>query len=200
MATPDFTTEELESEEWRIIADFPDYAVSNLGRMKRVVLRRHPSHVGRILSYSPSGANLTYHSTHLRRDGKRYNVNVHRIVALAFLGEPVDDANEVDHLDSDPFNNRASNLEWVTHAENCRRTKGRGRLSTGVRHSLSIKIENRTRGDRNRHCSITEEAAREIKRLLRETRLPAHRIAEMTGTTAGIVYHIKRGDTWSWVE
>ena len=44
---------------------------------------------------------------------------VHRLVAAAFLGPaPCHDLWQVNHIDGDPFNNRASNLQYVTPAEN----------------------------------------------------------------------------------
>lgn len=44
---------------------------------------------------------------------------IHRLVAAAFIGDPA--GFDVDHLDRDRANNRLSNLEIVTHAENVRR-------------------------------------------------------------------------------
>ncbi|MBQ3720271.1 MAG: HNH endonuclease [Fibrobacter sp.] len=44
--------------------------------------------------------------------------SVHRIVAVAFLGEPPTDQHVVDHIDTNRQNNRPENLRWVTKLEN----------------------------------------------------------------------------------
>lgn len=54
-------------------------------------------------------------------DGERKSVYVHRLVCLAFHGEPDFYPNSVDHLDFNPLNNSPSNLEWCTIEENMRR-------------------------------------------------------------------------------
>lgn len=43
---------------------------------------------------------------------------VHRIVCTAYHGEPDDDRNVVDHIDTNRCNNRPENLRWVTRLEN----------------------------------------------------------------------------------
>ncbi len=43
---------------------------------------------------------------------------VHRIVAFAFLGNPINASYVVDHIDTNRRNNRADNLRWVTRFEN----------------------------------------------------------------------------------
>lgn len=56
----------------------------------------------------------------LFKDGTRRYVKVHRLVALAFLAPPQGGANQINHRDGVKTNNCASNLEWVTAAENVR--------------------------------------------------------------------------------
>ena len=45
-------------------------------------------------------------------------VQVHRIVATAFHGDPPDPKYVVDHIDSNRSNNRPENLRWLTRLEN----------------------------------------------------------------------------------
>lgn len=45
-------------------------------------------------------------------------VRVHRIVAMAFHGEPPTKEHVVDHIDANKRNNRPENLRWVTRLEN----------------------------------------------------------------------------------
>jgi hypothetical protein len=53
----------------------------------------------------------------------KVSISVHRLVAHAFLGPPPADGGPyvVDHIDGDPSNNAASNLQWLTHGENLRK-------------------------------------------------------------------------------
>lgn len=52
----------------------------------------------------------------INNQGQRYKL-VHRIVAEAFCPRP-EGATEVNHINGDKTDNRACNLEWVTHADN----------------------------------------------------------------------------------
>jgi hypothetical protein len=48
--------------------------------------------------------------------GKRVTYSVHTLVAAAFYGKQ--EGLEVNHIDENPANNCAGNLEWTTHKEN----------------------------------------------------------------------------------
>ena len=95
-------------ERWVVVADFPAYAVSTLGRVRRritgVVLRPSPK---------PSG----YVMVNLYRDKKSHTKTVHRLVAQAFL-RPVPGSEIVNHINGVKFDNRLSNLEWATYSHN----------------------------------------------------------------------------------
>jgi len=115
-------------EIWKDIEGYEGlYQVSNLGRVSssgRNIMRRTrygtiaPYHIaGRVLK--PSHSNGDYCYVHLfDKDGVSTNYKVHRLVALAFVPNP-DNLNEVNHIDEDKENNRADNLEWVKHVDNC---------------------------------------------------------------------------------
>tara|TARA_R100000541_G_scaffold53569_2_gene61716 strand:- start:815 stop:1327 length:513 start_codon:yes stop_codon:yes gene_type:complete len=50
--------------------------------------------------------------------GKNKKFYVHRLVATHFLDNP-DNLRDVHHKDSNPSNNDVSNLEWMSHKDNC---------------------------------------------------------------------------------
>ena len=65
-----------------------------------------------------------YQYVHLGGDVR---VSVHRLVASVYLPNP-DDKPCVHHKDSNPKNNKVTNLEWVTYEENMRYASGDGNI------------------------------------------------------------------------
>lgn len=112
-------------EEWRPVKGYEGlYEVSNEGRVRsldRVVIAKdgRKMHVkGRVLSTSGmSGRDRNYPLVTLWSNNRGYSIQVHRLVAFAFLGDP-QNGMMVDHIDGDTTNNNVSNLEWVTCGEN----------------------------------------------------------------------------------
>lgn len=68
----------------------------------------------------------------LSRDGIDKTFGVHILVAKAFV-EGYQPGYEVNHKDYDRKNNKASNLEWVSHTDNISHTLKGGRHITQVR-------------------------------------------------------------------
>lgn len=97
-------------EIWKVVQDYPNYEVSNLGRVRN-------KKTGKILSPGLGGAG--YFTIALYKDGKATTKNVHELVAAAFLGKKTKGMT-VNHKDGDKTNNILSNLEIVSYAENLR--------------------------------------------------------------------------------
>lgn len=73
------------------------------------------------VALSPRKDNDGYLRVDLRLDGKRFTRFVHTLVEKAFGGA----GHEVDHKNTDRTDNRAANLETVSHQENMKRISER---------------------------------------------------------------------------
>lgn len=116
---------ETKNEIWKPIEGYEDrYEVSNLGRVRSldmvlpcVVNGVETTRVRHGKIIKPFVGRTGYHYAMLR-DGKRSkNCRVHRLVAAAFVPNPLH-LSEVNHKDEDKSNNRADNLEWCTSKYN----------------------------------------------------------------------------------
>ena len=101
-------------EVWKDIEGYPNYQISNKGRVWSVK---------RQIYMKPLIDTDGYHRIRITAiNGKRKTEKIHRLVALAFVDNP-EGKPEVDHIDRNRQNNCAENLRWVTHSENLRHRK-----------------------------------------------------------------------------
>ena len=96
----------MTNEEWRVINNFPNYSVSNLGNVKNNITNK-------IMRQNVKGG---YKNISLTNDKKRTSCKVHRLVALSFIPNP-DNKPTVNHKDKNKCNNVLDNLEWMTTEE-----------------------------------------------------------------------------------
>lgn len=98
-----FSEEELEEEVWAKIPGFPNYAVSDLGRVKNIKIDRIMK-----LNTDPYGVKrVTLYDAH----GKNRCRTVSRLVAQVFLTGYSEDQ-YVKHFDGNNGNNRIKNLVY----------------------------------------------------------------------------------------
>lgn len=90
------------SEEWKSIRGYAPYEVSDAGRIRRD---------GHVLV--PVRQKNGYLFVTLCLGGKQTNKLVHRLVAEAFVPNPLN-LPQVNHKDEDKTNNVVDNLEWCT--------------------------------------------------------------------------------------
>lgn len=102
----------VEKEIWKVINGFPNYEVSNIGRVRS----NFPGRGYRILK--PELDKYGYKKLNIFKNGKKYTKTVHRLVAETFLGKQ--EGLQVNHIDGVKTNNHINNLEWVTPSENTR--------------------------------------------------------------------------------
>lgn len=88
------------------IRDFPGYHVSEDGTVWKG-----------LTAIKAQDNSRGYLRVDLRRDGKKHQRMIHRLVAEAFVPNPCF-YKVVNHINGNKLDNRAQNLEWVTHQEN----------------------------------------------------------------------------------
>ena len=101
-------------EEWKIIEKYPNYMISNLGRIKS--LNYHRTGKEQILKQNINGRGYNY--VNISCKGKYKNIFIHREVAKAFLHNDKIENTDVNHIDGNKQNNCVNNLEWCTRSEN----------------------------------------------------------------------------------
>jgi hypothetical protein len=105
----------IEAEIWKDVVGYEGiYSVSNLGRVRRELLRT-TGKPGKIMI--PYIDHKGYERLQLTANGVRRKFFIHRLVATAFIPNPGNKP-QVNHIDGIPLNNKLSNLEWNTASEN----------------------------------------------------------------------------------
>ena len=168
------------AEIWKTIPDFPNYSVSDRGRIRRDgrILKPRPGHRNK------AGIPFRWH-VGLYRDGKSHTRHVHRLVLETFVGKPPEGM-ECCHNDGDPANNRLENLRWDTSRAN---------------GADMIKHGNSCRGDKHYRAKLTESKVKEIKRSLERFsgRGACTELAGRFGVAQETISNIKTGRNWGWL-
>jgi len=169
----------MDEEVWKpVTGDFTQpYEVSNLGRIRN-------ARTGKVLKPVPSKKG--YPRVGLATARGTHCIALHILIARTFHGE-CGDGLEVNHIDGDKWNNRPSNLEWVTHLEN-------------VRHYYDVLGGKSSRicrcGEDNGNARLTQCQVEEIRLLLAEADVSQSDIARRYGVSCKTINHISTGRRW----
>jgi hypothetical protein len=101
--------------DWRVIPGFSAYEISDAGLVRRIIKSRT-----RFIGHMPRGHVRQGYRTRklVGDDGQKHVVQEHRLVLLAFVGNPPTEHHEAAHFDGIRDNNQLTNLRWATHKEN----------------------------------------------------------------------------------
>jgi hypothetical protein len=162
------------NEVWLPVPDYEGwYEVSNHGRV-RSVQRKVTNAVttftkkSRVLKLNT--VKKGYQIAVLCKESKRLGTGVHRLVAKAFIPNPLG-LETVDHIDKDPTNNHVSNLQWMTRKDN----QNKDQIGEGHPHS-----------------KLTVKQVRAIKQDTRSTAM----IGATYGVSRQTIRDILAGRTW----
>jgi len=102
-------------EIWKTIEEFPNYEVSNMGRIyskkSNIYLKPMKNRDG-------------YLKVALYINNKRHFKFVHQLVGQAFIPNP-NNYTEINHLDLDKTRNTVDNLEWSSRTHNIQHSHGK---------------------------------------------------------------------------
>lgn len=136
----------MSSEKWAALPGYGShYEVSDLGRVRskdRFIIKNHPMtktqskffYKGKILKPTLDSG---YYRVHLGVDKKKYLLNVHRAVLLAFVGNPPE-GTEGCHNNGVSTDNRLENLRWDTHLSNNKDRIIHNTYARGEDHAMAV--------------------------------------------------------------
>ncbi|NMH83265.1 NUMOD4 domain-containing protein [Heyndrickxia coagulans] len=114
------------------------------------------------------------------KNNKKHYLLVHRIVAEAFISNPVNKP-QVNHLNGVKTDNRAANLEWSTRKEN-------------VEHALKTGLTKV--GSESTSAKLTDEQVMEIRKLFGTKKYSFSELGRMFSVDGAGIGRIVKGQTW----
>lgn len=130
---------------------------------------------------TPQRNNSGYHRVSMTRNGKSKYLYVHHLVALAFIG-PRPERHDVNHINGDKLDNRASNLEYMTRTEN-------------MEHARQLGLHD-NRGEKHYGSKLTEDLVRDFRYAYKTCGLRGKDMAEGLGVSARTIDDAIDGLTW----
>lgn len=177
------------TEHWKLVPEFPDYEVSNHGRIRswrqatdgRKNHRKHPHY------FKPFITRFGYAQVMLRKKNspKPHRCLVHRLVALAFIPNPKG-LSDVAHNDGSKNHNHVNNLRWSTHRENQMDMRQHGTMQDGERCCTA---------------KLTEAQVLYIKDMCKKGKRGTQRkMARQFGISPAQVNRIVKGTRWRYLQ
>jgi hypothetical protein len=171
----------MSVETWLPIDGYPDYEISDHGRVRRTTSRTCAK-AGTILR---TPLRTGYPCVDLCRDGKKKTHHVHRLVAAVFIGPAQGGhSQEVNHINGIKTDNCALNLEYVTRSGN-------------QLHAYRLGLQDAS-GEKNGKAKLTEAQVSAIRRLASQAQRPSYSvIGAQFGVSEATARLVAQGKIWN---
>lgn len=123
-----------DKEVWASIKGYEGlYEVSNFGNVRSLKF-------GKIKYLKPANNGFGYYHVILCKNGIKKDYKVHRLVANAFIENP-NNLPQINHIDENKTNNKASNLEWCDNQYNKRYSQAKNVMGISENGRKTILLE-----------------------------------------------------------
>lgn len=187
-------------EIWKAIPSLGGhYEASSLGRVRRVSRARGVK-IGRCLTPQPNKdtgrlyimATINY---------KHNSLLLGRVICETFHGPAPFPGAQADHIDEDFRNNRADNLQWLSHIDNVRKSIATGkRKPAGPAISISQKRRHKEhpescpRGEQHANCLYSDAQVQLVKDYRKDNpTMPITKLSKNLNLSYGFCWRIIRG-------
>ena len=164
------------------IPDWPSYGISKDGQVRRIKAGVQGAVLGRVLK-NQMHSKRGYLQVRLNQSPKSQTFDLHRLVALTFLG-PTPEGMQICHNNGTKTDCRLENLRFDTVSAN---------------HMDKVVHGTSNRGTNQWKAKYTEEQVLHVKKLLNDG-VKYKKISEITGVGYSSVKNIKYGNKWGWLK
>lgn len=165
-------TEPPKKEIFKKIPEFPNYLVSNLGRVCSI-----RNGIREFKKLRPCSGREEYLNVTLWDKGIKKKICIHNLVAKIFIGE-VPEGYIVDHIDNNPSHNYVTNLQIIALKENTQKA---------AKHSYNMTIASKVKGGFKYDLRV----AAYIKRYFsKHSVIRGNRWSDIKGTYDKLIYRI----------
>lgn len=165
-------TEPPKKEIFKKIPEFPNYLVSNLGRVCSI-----RNGIREFKKLRPCSGRKEYLNVTLWDKEIKKKICIHNLVAKIFIGE-VPEGYIVDHIDNNPSHNYVTNLQIITLKENTQKA---------AKHSYNMTIASKVKGGFKYDLRV----AAYIKRYFsKHSMIRGNRWSDIKGTYDKLIYRI----------
>jgi len=175
----------MKNEVWKEVFGFEGlYSISNLFNiisMNRMTKNRDGTfRIRKGKKITKFNSKIGYVVCFLYKDNKKHSIQLHRIIANAFIPNPKNKP-FVNHINGVKSDNRIENLEWVTASEN-------------TIHAYSIGLKKKMIGSKNPFSILNEEKVLYIRKNYKN--LGKYHISDKLGVSPVTVYNIYLRKSW----
>lgn len=158
----------------RFIPQFEDYKITAEGAVWSI----------RDFWLKPYTDSTGYLVVDLRKNGKKFQKRIHRLIGVTFILNPENKPN-VCHKNGNRLDNRVENLYWGNARDNMHDAIRRGTFTFA-----------KSKGEKHKDAKLKQSDIVLIRKLLANSHITLRRIGELFGVHTATISDIKQGRSW----